>query len=459
MLRGDLRLLRRVDEHIFRVELWALWDGDTANGWRFANLEEHLAAWCGIPVLCAYVNGGTTIGDGHNQTQKTDENGAPYQSFTGPTAERIVGATQETPDGIRVVETDGHKWLVCRAHLWAWYAAELVNKIRRLAEQGGKMSVSIEALAKESHMEGEVEIITAYHPLGITILGDAVQPAVPGAHIAMMSAEEANAFAGLKLRAAAFLAAAEEKTQTKTRRTRMASHLTRAQREKLRGQFPGRSLVGDQVDEDGRVTVCLLAGGRTEVCSLASPTATAHEEDIHEVPATVTFCLSDGGEIAVDADELLAQAAAEVSALEIRASAAETELASCKSEIERMKAQESARRIQAAREAALDTLRKFNANRQEKVPDDCLTELLGAVDAGEYVACTGKDGMWDGDKRVVREVKALCADAQMKQDAEDGERLRKQARTWGAELRELSAKGASAAGTFGEQAARQYGDQ
>ena len=89
---GELKLLESESEFIFPVELWMLNDKLTKNGWRFTNLAEHRAQWAGVPILTAYVGGGKVVGDGHNQTTRTDKEGKQYQSFTDSTAERIVGA-------------------------------------------------------------------------------------------------------------------------------------------------------------------------------------------------------------------------------------------------------------------------------------------------------------------------------------------------------------------------------
>ena len=211
---GELKLLQQESEFIFPVELWLLNDQLTKNGWRFTNLAEHREKWAGIPILTAYVNGGRTVGDGHNQTTRTDDDGNYYQSFTDATAERIVGAMSDDPDDIRIEERDGAQWVVGKGFLWAWYAHELVVQIADDARQGRSMSVSIEALVTEGYMEDGAEVETAYDPLGVTVLGHGVAPAVDDAHIAML-VEIGSELKELKLRAASYQQKpdAEEKPQ------------------------------------------------------------------------------------------------------------------------------------------------------------------------------------------------------------------------------------------------------
>ena len=91
-VEGELKIMERTGDFIFPVELWMLNDSVNRNNWKFINLEEHRTQWAGVPILVAYVNGGRTVGSGHNQRTKVDGEGNEYQSFTDATAERICGA-------------------------------------------------------------------------------------------------------------------------------------------------------------------------------------------------------------------------------------------------------------------------------------------------------------------------------------------------------------------------------
>ena len=64
------------------------------------------------------------------------------------------------------------------------------------------MEVSAETNVLEMSKDGDVEIFTKWEGLGVTILGEHVAPAIPGAQIAALAAMDKE-FRQLKLRAAA----------------------------------------------------------------------------------------------------------------------------------------------------------------------------------------------------------------------------------------------------------------
>ena len=154
------------------------------------------------PILIAYINKGAGIGDGHNfELRRDPKTGKDRPSFTAETAERIVGSLSDDPKDIRLEERDGVTWIVGRGTLWKFYAPELVDKITADAAQGRALSVSIEALIEKFHMEGDVEVEERYTPLGTTILGDHVAPAVKDARVIALGR---GGFAELKVRAASY---------------------------------------------------------------------------------------------------------------------------------------------------------------------------------------------------------------------------------------------------------------
>ena len=75
---GKIRLLKQSNEFLFPVELWLLNDGVNRNGWRYENIRENMRKFLGTPVLVAYINGGRTIGDGHNFDSETDAEGNQF---------------------------------------------------------------------------------------------------------------------------------------------------------------------------------------------------------------------------------------------------------------------------------------------------------------------------------------------------------------------------------------------
>lgn len=443
-MEGELKLLETTNDFIFPVELWMLNDRVNRNNWKFINLEEHRAEWAGKPILVAYVNGGKTVGSGHNQTTKTDKNGQEYQSFTAAESERIVGAISDDPADVRLEERDGYTWVVGRGALWAWYSHELVMKIADDARQGRTMSVSIEALVTKSHMEGDVEVEENYIPLGITLLGDRVTPAVEDAHIAMLNSM-GDELKELKLRAASYMNSAQEKNKTNEKGLKKYMRLSKQQLRELQEKFSGYTVLAAHQNEDNGVVVCLMdASGKTAIYRMASLDEAVAIGRVEMVNAQVHFC----EEITVDACDMVEAMSEQVTDLTARLNSAEAKLTESENTISAMREAENKRRVSAAKDKAVATLSAFNANREEKVEEKVLEAVNADIEAGVYTASVDKDGNWCGDAAVQEKVLSLCASAVMEMDKRNATRGGEQM-TWG------SVKKASAApGTIGELFAR-----
>ena len=447
-IQGELRLLEQESDFLFPIEIWAYNDKLTRNGWRFENLEEHREMWAGVPVLCAYVNGGRTVGSGHNQQTKRDRDGNEYQSFVAADSERIVGATSEDADDIRT-EADGeNKWLVAKATLYRWYARELTDYIISKAVQGGFMEVSIEALVTESHMEGDIEVEDNYIPLGITLLGEGVAPAVPGAHVAMLSEMEAE-LKELKLRAASYQNQADaEQTKPnsnsiqKGRKVRM--RLSKQQLRELQAKFSEHTVLAAE-QNDNNIVVCLMGKDcSTAVYVMESLDDTVYAEKIQSVNAQAHFCAEGCDDVVIDACDLTELASENAKECLDRAECAEKELKECKAEIEKMVNAENARRLSAAKDKATATLAAFNLNRENKIETKVLEALNKDIEDGKFTACADENGAWTGEKLVEEKVLSLCAAAVMEQDAKKAANAAKPM-TWG-NVRQMSAT----PGTVGE---------
>jgi len=90
-------------------------------------------------------------------------------------------------------------WAIARGKLWRFYNPELVDKIARQ----GRMSVSAETNVTKAHRETDREVYSQWYGLGVTILGDGVAPAVPGANIKALEAMQSQ-FKEMQLRAASY---------------------------------------------------------------------------------------------------------------------------------------------------------------------------------------------------------------------------------------------------------------
>ena len=449
-LEGELKFLEKTNEFITPVEVWAYNNSVNRNNWQFINLEEHRAQWAGVPLLVAYIQGRKAPGDGHNQTTKRTRDGEEYQSFTDPNAERICGAVSDNPDDIRLEERDGYTWVVCKGYIYSWYNRELVDYLAALAVQGSPMSVSIEALVTESRMEDGVEVEESYIPLGITLLGEHVNPAVVDAHIAMLNAMQ-DEFQELKVRAASYINRENATNKPKNSETKgMKSHmnLSKQQVKELNEKFEGYTVLCAEQFESGQIGVCLMSeNGGTATYSMASLGETVYAEKIMSVNAQVHFCFDGEEDVCVDASDMTECAAEDAKECKDRAEAAEAEAKECKATIEKMVATENARRLSAAKEKATATLAAFNANRDDKVEEKVLSDLTKDIENGKFTACADENGAWTGDAAVEKEVLSLCAAAVMKMDKALAEKKAQMGQpiTWG-NVRKASAK----PGTVGE---------
>ena len=416
---GTLKVMQRLNEYEFGVELWVMREGENRNKWSYQNLAEYYKTFVGQPILVAYV--GQVVGDGHNMQKRRDpETGEEYYSFMDGTAERIVGTLSEDERDFTLVERDGHTWLKAKGRLFEFYAPELVQKIRRQ----GTMEVSAETNVTESHKEGDVDVFTKWTGLGVTILGDRVSPAIPGASIAKLAAMQEE-FKSLKLKAASLHTAAEG--SGKINKKGLKRSMNKQMMESVQTKFPNHKLIA--LSEDGMSVGLLDASG-----NLFSYTFNA--EDNGEVmesriaPCAAHIVLS-AGEVELNAD------VADVVAYTVSAAKTENgeikqlseELNAAKEQIRAMQEAESKRRLSVCKATAKATLEAFNANRKEKLSEDALKDINENIESGVYANSCDKDGAWLGEKMVRSAVLAVCGEAVMEADRKAAE-SRKSAFAW-----------------------------
>lgn len=411
---GKIRLLKQNNEFLFPVELWLLNDGVNRNGWRYERIRENMRKFLGTPILVAYLHGGKTIGDGHNFESETDKDGNPAPSFTGATAERIVGAIGEADGDVRMEQRNGQNWIVGRGYIFAWYAKELVNKLREYAEQGREISVSIETLVTQSRMDGPVEVEEDYAILGTTILGDHVEPAVAGAKIFALNINERE-FRELKVRAASYL---NQKSNERTCDT--LEVFTIKQNEKLQEKFGADYKVLKAVrGEDGVIHVALCGK------DYAFYRYDMGSENDTFVPANLISCAAMAdlgiGEN-VDLSELFRAASSECDRLTAELESTRQTVTQRDNQIAAMNDRENKRRVNAAKEKAKATLAAFNANRKAKLDEACINEICAEIDNGCYTDMTNADGEWCGDSAVEDKVYSVCARKVQAEDAAAAER-------------------------------------
>lgn len=401
MSSGRLQVLQRLSEYEFAVELWVLREGVNSNNWDYRNLDQYYKTFLGTPILCAYVGG--KVGDGHNMAQRRDpETGETYWSFTDGTAERIVGAISEDPDDLSLREENGHKWLIAKGRLFAFYAPELVDKIVRT----GRMSVSAETEVKQSEIKDDIEVFTSWAGLGVTILGENVSPAIPGARIAALAAMQ-DEFKTLKLRAASLQQAPQNQKPQKQKNNSIKgvkNQMNKQTLARLAPKFQGYRVVG--LSEDGMRVALVNAKGEAYSYVFSS-------EDQGEViaariaPAKLSLSFEFGDEEAVSADmgdvveHVIAnsrQTDGEVKTLQERLDAA-------LDTIKKLNDAEHARRLQAVKSALTDTLRQIRAASEDEDGDAESDEAEIAASAEEYAAME-ENGDFVGDKAASRELMA-----------------------------------------------------
>ena len=451
---GQLRVLETTNPKLYPVEIMALNSEINRNNWRYINLQQHLNEFLDIPLLTAYVGGGLVIGDGHNYSMKRDpKTGEEYASFTASDAERIVGWIPKDAANVRLEMIDGVEWVVVRGNLWAWYAKELVDQI---AQQGRKMDVSIETLVLEEHKgENGEDVEEKYLVLGITILGNGVEPAVAGANIRTLSelSELRSNQAENILKAASYAKqeenpeeddpdddpnedepdvddpeddtdedSSESEPQNNEQKgvKKVMTYLSRKELAELGKKFPDHKVLAAVQAEDGAIRVCLMAkDASTSVYKMDSMDDTIVPEKFRRAVAKVNFILGEDCDNAeIDACEMTEEMAAEVAEACDNAEKLEAQLNAANERIKAMETAERARRVQAAKDKAKAVLNGLNANRKakERFEDSILDSINADIDAGKYTEKVNADGLWIGDAEVERDVSFLCMNAQKEMD-------------------------------------------
>lgn len=416
---GQLKVLQKISNFEFAVEFWLMRDNVNRNNWSYKNLDKYYLTFVGRPILIAYVNG--KVGDGHNYRVRRDpQTGEEYNSYTDATAERIVGTLSDDPADFALVERDGNMWIKAKGKLFAFYNKELTDYI----VQAGSMDVSVETLVSESHQDGNVEVMTKWEGLAVTILGAGVSPAIPGASIAKLAAMQEE-FKSLKLKAASLHTAAEG--SGKINKKGLKRSMNKQMMESVQTKFPNHKLIA--LSEDGMSVGLLDASG-----NLFSYTFNA--EDNGEVmesriaPCAAHIVLS-AGEVELNAD------VADVVAYTVSAAKTENgeikqlseELTAAREQIRAMQEAESKRRLSVCKATAKATLEAFNANRKEKLSEDALKDINENIESGVYANSCDKDGAWLGEKMVRSAVLAVCGEAVMEADRKAAE-SRKSAFAW-----------------------------
>lgn len=418
---GQLRVLQRVGEYEFAVELDIMRGGVNKNGWDYRNLEAHYKTFSGTPILIAYI--GRQVGDGHNSEEVLDpETGQRYRSYMGATCERIVGMVSENEEDITLLTQGGHTWIRAKGRIWSFYAPEVVEKIVRT----GRMEVSAETNVLEEHKEGTIDVFTKWTGLGVTILGDAVAPAIPGASIRALAAMEQE-FKQMQLRVASLQKGAgkPQKNNKENKGVRNVMFVNKTLAKELAAKFPDYHVLS--FSEDG-MHVCLLnkeTGETFRYSFLESDKGVVVQERVKPVSLSATLEFEDS-KLCVAFDQVLEAYTTRIATLTSELEAARNERDAQKEKAEAAEAREKSRRIKASRQAAEEQLRQINANRAaEDTVESCLIEpVLQMADNGAFVGNCDENGEWRGDEAARSMVRDIAMQRQMQLDEQRAESAR-----------------------------------
>lgn len=444
---GQLKVLQKLSDYEFAVELRVMNGDPNRNGWAYANVDKYYKTFLGTPILCAYV--GQQVGDGHNMRQKTDpKTGDSYYTFMDGTAERIVGAISEDPADLTLQkDDDGVTWIVAKGRLWAFYAPELVEKIVRT----GRMDVSAETETRAGHKDGDIEVYTEWAGLGVTILGDMVDPAIPGANIKALAAMQSE-FEEAKLKVASLRkgdgaaaksaddgqikplpdggtnndTAAAQTNQTKRKGVKTFMGKNKQAISRMSEKFIGLGYhVVALSDDEMQVGLINGKGEPYTYLFLEEDKGTVVESRITPTTLSVSFTF-DGVTDPLSADMAYVLDAATENLTKMIADK-DNQIADLKAqaavnaeavkELEALKEQEHNRRIEAVKDAVVKTMEDIAENADDD--DASVEEEANAIkEDAEAYACQEADGKFVGAEKARANLLAAYQEKRMKKLAE-----------------------------------------
>lgn len=406
---GTLRVLQQDNDLNWDVQIEIMRSGLNENGWDFRNIGRYANTFRGTPILCAYLPGGR-IGDGHNMREQRGLDGKVHYSFTDGTAERIVGMIYDTEDAVWTEERGGELWAIARGKLWRFYNPELVDKIARQ----GRMSVSAETNVTKAHREDDREVLSQWYGLGVTILGDGVAPAVPGANIKALEAMQGK-FKEMRLRAASYHPSKpqDDNKGVKTLNGMSNTPLLKKMQEKFKDYR-----ILNMTENGDHLLMLNTAGLPCTYISKADDHDVVIPERIEFATLSSNFKFADNTELDIDVTALLA---ASVEEANNRAEAAETKAVNLATENERLNSQlqamneaEDKRRIEEckkAMEAAVNEAKECGV----ELPEELCKSTKESIEGGCYNSKCDKDGNWVGAECVKTELMSkvgeLCLQA------------------------------------------------
>lgn len=407
-------VLGQNDMKDYLVELDMMRSGPNENNWDFQNVAEYAKTFINQPILIAYE--GNRLGGGHNHEEKFDkQTGEIYWSFMDGFSERPVGYISEVRAETR---EDGNEWLVAKGVIWRFYNRELVDKLMRT----GRMSVSVETNILEGYEQDGIEVFTAWDGLGVTILGDGVAPAVPGANIHALAALQ-NEYKRLQLKAASRDPLPDEGAQSRklSDKKGVKCCMNKALIEQLQARF-GDAYKVMSASEDGS-KVCLLGKDNVSAYTYAFAESDKGEviaDRIKPISLSASFRFGEDEVIDVPVEALVHGITAALTAAETERDALRAEKDNLATMLSSMQDREKDRRKNDAKSAAKARLAEINSNRVdgEQVPETAINSVIEAADNGDFADCE------NAAEEAINRVNSLCMAEICRIDKEKADRLR-----------------------------------
>lgn len=177
-------------------------EGENKNGSSFTlnSLQKAVSKIANKPILAAFdkykINADGSIGDFTHHISEVKYNpksGEAYNDYTGFGSERPVGLFPESTN-VSIEKYNSKNFLIANGLIWVEYFKQGVDLLKKRFTN--KVSVEIEVI--ESYFEEDIEIITDFEFLGVTLLGQDVEEGIEYAHLDILGFEKSEEFLKFK---------------------------------------------------------------------------------------------------------------------------------------------------------------------------------------------------------------------------------------------------------------------
>lgn len=406
---GTLKFMGQDEDKNFYVQVEIVRSGPNRNGWDFQNMETLCKTFLGTPLLCAYLP--NQIGDGHNFREKTLPTGEQILDFTGPTAERIVGAISDDPNDIWTETRDDGTWAIAKGKIWRFYNRQLVD---RLALQGGmSVSAEIETFGGYTTEDG-IEVYENWEGLGVTILHESVPPAVPGANIQAIRAMS-DEFKEMKFKAAAYHLNRESAQEDETvedgkspkEGVRKFMSLNRQEVERLSAKFPGYEVVGAS-DDYSQVILMSDSNGLFSYKFSEEYGENVVMEAIAPVKNVSVLCGNEESPVFADLDAILKKLADKCTEQEATISNLNAQIETLNGECKNLREVEHERRVDMVKASIQKALADISESCDNaECAENCDNEAAEMEANAEQYAEMETDGKFCGDKSAYKDLMSV----------------------------------------------------